>query len=1551
MDLEGHAREEFREVMEDVGAFAGAGVSFESWVEGQVRRTSRTRTPFGFYCKSAIIGCRGGRCGSPSTALFPIPLPSLAIWTSACGKGKKARFSRACLKLLHLALLALNYEYLGKPLGALHLLRRPPAVHHIKVYGRLLGFIKASATIENLSFLGCGRKSFQFLARLNELAGVLAKFGASASMGYGGGLSGSKVDLENEAFDELTPYTSLEPSRLKLTGRGQWHCEDFLGDIFWMVFQEPRVNRFTLSPPEGLVPDLSKEEPMKIFGLCRVWDRQQLLRLCPLDLLDEERELASRIFNCRKNKDTDRQIGDRRAANLCEGRLTGDSKLLPAGPTILQLCPRRFRELLVGAVTDRRDFYHQMAVSWERSTTNFLLPGFPAGDFRDMGAYAELVKDFGKKKSGGREAFGDYLGDRGALPETRGGLLVEDSSLVVPCFASMFQGDHLGVELASEAHAGMLSSEGLLQEASRLRADRALVKDEVVQGLYIDDFFVVSREDVSSWSEGGGVSGASEVFYKAKEIYAQQGVIGSDDKDILDQLTFRVVGSEVDSRLELVRQGLVSCGLPAEKRLVLAWVASIVACLPYTTDAVHSSLVGSLVAMLMFRRPAMSCLQEVFKVIPPDELDTQLPVLRPLPRRAAQELAIVSALAPILASNLAAPAPDTVYATDASMAMGGIVSKPIAPSVSLFLWRDADKRGANLPLQPRSTAFLQKYDPMHEDVGGDPNDEEEGKDVREVDRPIGLMFDFVEICGGSGVVTAELCRLGARCGPIFDITFSQKYDLTDLRIISWCITMMEQGRLLAFLVAPPCTTFSPAAFPPLRSYDCPEGFDVHHPRVELGNRLAFASICLLMVALRMRVHGLGEQPRRSKMRWLRQWKRLLELGAKEVWTASCSFGSPHQKELCFCSSYMDVSALHKPCTRDHPHIPIQGAWTKPSAVYTPGLATALAQCFYAHLKARDAALSRLDLTVLGLEDQITNDLCLGGGWSEHSKWRWKGHSHVNILEAAATVKLFRDIAKQGGDPQVLYFGDSHVARSSLARGRTSSVALRPILKQASSICLAYGLYPAGRYAPTRWNPADHPTRGTQLQEAVSNSILKNIDLVDLSWIACLPKLRRWASNWVRLCLLIAPGLIKLSSSPGSLRRHASSIVAQQDWILDFDATLGFPGEGPLFVLPFLCLLSPGLSLYRGFMISWLALLPICHGAPRADNPGDEMRQRARRGIVLGTGRPVLETTKAHREDLFALFSGWLFEKGYDYEATFCASPFDLDLINRVLTEYGRELFDAGKPFYHYCETLNSITSRRPLLRRSIGMAWDLAFLWGSHEPAEHHAAVPHQILLAILAVSLMWGWVREAACFSLAFGALLRIGEVTGAYRRDLVLPSDVRNTMKHILLRIQEPKTRLRAAKHQVGKMEQPDLILIAELGFQNLGREEKLWPLSAATLRQRLEKVLQRLALPFRLGDRPKPLTLASFRAGGATWLITQCESSEVVRRRGRWCSLRTMEIYIQEVMAETYINDISDKSRRLVLLAASKFLEVLSKACSFSASHLPPKTWVYLFQADHK
>ena len=63
----------------------------------------------------------------------------------------------------------------------------------------------------------------------------------------------------------------------------------------------------------------------------------------------------------------------------------------------------------------------------------------------------------------------------------------------------------------------------------------------------------------------------------------------------------------------------------------------------------------------------------------------------------------------------------------------------------------------------------------------------------------------------------------------------------------------------------------------------------------------------------------------------------------------------------------------------------------------------------------------------GLEDVLTNDLALSAGWEIRSSWRWAEKSYIKVLEAAACLKLLRDLAKRGGDQRVVVFLDSHVA--------------------------------------------------------------------------------------------------------------------------------------------------------------------------------------------------------------------------------------------------------------------------------------------------------------------------------------------------------------------------------------------------------------------------------------------------------------------------------------------------------------------------------------------
>ena len=150
-----------------------------------------------------------------------------------------------------------------------------------------------------------------------------------------------------------------------------------------------------------------------------------------------------------------------------------------------------------------------------------------------------------------------------------------------------------------------------------------------------------------------------------------------------------------------------------------------------------------------------------------------------------------------------------------------------------------------------------------------------------------------------------------------------------------------------------------------------------------------------------------------------------------------------------------------------------------------------------------------------------------------------------------------------------------------------------------------------------------------------------------------------------------------------------------------------------------------------------------------------------------------------------------------------------------------------------------MATSRPSLRRGLQGAWDLAFSWIAKEPGTHHVDMPTTILLAMLTVSIFWGWYREAGIFSLAWGGLLRIGEATALLRSDLVLPVDMLHAQCHILVRIEEPKTRLRAARHQAAK----NLVQLISLVLEDLPRSSRLWPQSTQTLRRRFDLILERL------------------------------------------------------------------------------------------------------------
>ena len=184
---------------------------------------------------------------------FPCRMPQDDVWRIVpLNAGSALRRRRALRMMVHLVVLGLNYVHFSAPLQIVRYLRRRPSDLHLGVYERLLALIKAGGPLEEINVLNCGRKSHQLDARLDELLEALQKNGLHNITSYAG-LSEKTVVPPCNDREELRPYRDLDASRLKLSGSGAWDPGDYLSDLFYLPYVEPRINQFNIIPPFELL--------------------------------------------------------------------------------------------------------------------------------------------------------------------------------------------------------------------------------------------------------------------------------------------------------------------------------------------------------------------------------------------------------------------------------------------------------------------------------------------------------------------------------------------------------------------------------------------------------------------------------------------------------------------------------------------------------------------------------------------------------------------------------------------------------------------------------------------------------------------------------------------------------------------------------------------------------------------------------------------------------------------------------------------------------------------------------------------------------------------------------------------------------------------------------------------------------------------------------------------------------------------------------------------------------------------------------------------------
>ena len=266
------------------------------------------------------------------------------------------------------------------------------------------------------------------------------------------------------------------------------------------------------------------------------------------------------------------------------------------------------------------------------------------------------------------------------------------------------------------------------------------------------------------------------------------------------------------------------------------------------------------------------------------------------------------------------------------------------------------------------------------------------------------------------------------------------------------------------------------------------------------------------------------------------------------------------------------------------------------------------------------------------------------------------------------------------------------------------------------------------------------------------------------------------------------------------------------------------------------------------------------------------------------------------------------------------------LASQVLRQYGIHCFSTGEPMYELRHLLVVVQKDHPLLKPVLSPAWNVLVRWEEVRPLKHRIPLPETLFKAMFTAAVFKGWHRWAATFLLGYEGIARIGEVLNARRKDLVLPEDLFDSSHPaIFLKIRKPKSRRRGkGRIQQLKVERPETVQYIASVFGELDGSLPLFPLSASAFQTRWGRLLILFGVPRFL--RPTP---ASIRGGGAISAYRRGESTQSILWRMRLVSQVTLESYLQELAAESYLADLPVPAKERIRFVASFFSSALESS----------------------
>ena len=1477
---------------------------------------------FGAFLKRSLNNSRHVHGAVPRSDIWPCP-PPLWSWTAAQRLSPRRRHRRSFLQLkartLQYVVISLNWLTLGHarsppdycvagaPISdAQHavLERLEEMIHYflsapcvaLKDLGRagekLANLLKVSflvpshnsCSFEDVeSFLKVIQSDLDSYGRDETRAAPTSADSAASAQPCG---DANACDNASESATGYKVELATSPAKEVVADRIKWKLGPTFNPLPYLsdpIVKDAYLNPEVLRKPKQDWPPRPRArvrcKKSELLKLAEKWDSLGACQLIPVSEIGIDEAVG--LFAVPKDPDYDRLIINPTVINSRMYTVNTFTKTIAPGHLIgmIRLLPDE--DLRISS-DDLREFYYTFRVSISRAARNAIGTPF-----------------FGWELSHLRCFDPQYIQDR-----------------VYICLSTLAMGDGLAVENAQQSHYNLLRQLGGCMDPKEVLAyRRAIPKGPFYELLTIDDHIGLQRvkKHVPLQLQD---TRDKVVFKQAEEAYSTVGLTPHPGKRQRQVTHATVLGAEVDGL-----QGRVSA--PRNRLVLLMFCTAVIIQKQQCTKKILQSIIGCWIHALLFRRCIFSVLDSVYHegahASPHD-------VFR-LSSQTMNELRMLLLLGTLAQTNLRADVCPELFMMDASPAGGAICRASVGSEAVHHMWLHSEQRGYYTKLEQGPGIVLREKGFEHTDLfGAETQPVELSEALPEsfapLERPLTFTFDCIELFRGQGNWSSAHESQGLKAHPGLERSARglQFGDLSDDGTFRKMISLAGSGCVREWHAAPPCWSFGTLRRPRLRSRDFPAGFDPQDSVTWSQTLLAIRTAFILCVAVLAGSFISCEQPGSSVMFYLECFKRLLALGCRITKFCFCGFGSGFNKPSKWLHNkpWLDELAGQCTCAYRNQHFVVQGTFTRQSirefdrrcnpdcltvygrmprvgeavssfsASYPTALCQAMANGSAASLSGRWSSsdnTGRAPVRPWHEDPDWVHDLCEGLEYRELFRYKFKRSGHINCLECRVYKSWLKHCAKKWVCCRLLGLLDSRVTLGAAAKGRSSSRALSHILKTSLGYVLGSELYPGGLHVRSAWNRADGPSRDGPVPPPTCKvpPWLEKLQGGDDSLFEVMIESARWTrpvGRWVRLLLLMAGDV---EPNPGPERPCGPGKAR---------------GPGP--ERP--C--GPGKARGPG------PERPC--GPGKARGPGPERpcgpgKARGPLSMVVG----LSQTTVARMDACLRMFEAWLKEEvGW----TLSAALDSAQNANLSLRAYGRFCYASGKPRYHLVYAITAVQHLRPEFRLFLAGAWQVDKQWQLEEPGQCRAVLSAPVVRSIVALAFLWNWHCFGGLVVLGCAGMLHPNEFILLQRSDLIFPSDALETKPILYVHIKNPKT-ARFARRQHVRIDDPSVLQLAQLLFEHLPLEQRLFGASIAVFRRQWNACLDHLGIPRRQTE--KGATPGTLRGSGATQLYLESEDLQKVAWRGRWARMRTVEHYVQEVAAQLFLHQLPSAAKSRIIL----------------------------------